>query len=150
MNGERVQWHHATLGFPFALSFIKALNRDDHITGLSSEMVRANQPISLTKSIGRMIQQRQGVQSTKPKFAAVPEEPPDPSSFCEDIDSSEFSIPSLYHNIFTKLIATSDIAALPHSRDPPVYQQPTVLVVPPNLRSLRPLPLYRTEQLWFH
>ena len=58
-----------------------------------------------------MIQQRQGVQSTKPKLTAVPEEPPDPSSFCEDIYSSKFSDPSLYHNIFTKLIATSDIVS---------------------------------------
>ena len=52
MNGERVQWHHATFGFPFASSFIKALNRDVHVPGLSAEMVRANQPISLTKSLG--------------------------------------------------------------------------------------------------
>ena len=80
-----------------------------------SEMVRANQPMSVTKSIDRMIQQWQGVQFTKPKLAAVPEESPDPSSFCEDIDSSEFSDPSLYHNIFTKLIATSDIISADHS-----------------------------------
>ena len=111
MNGERVQWHHATFGFPFASAFIKALNRDVNVPGLSAEMVRANQPTSLTKSIGRMIQQRQVVQSTKLKLAAVPEEPPEPSSFCEDIDSSEFSDPSLYHHIFTKLIATSDIVS---------------------------------------
>ena len=36
---------------------------------------------------------------------------PDPSSFCKDIDSSEFSDPSLYHHIFTKLIATSDMVS---------------------------------------
>ena len=35
INGERVQGHHATLGFPFASLFIKALNRDVHILGLS-------------------------------------------------------------------------------------------------------------------
>ena len=31
MNGERLQRHHAAFGFPFASSFIKALNRDVHV-----------------------------------------------------------------------------------------------------------------------
>ena len=96
--------HHATFSFPFASSFIKALNRDVYVPGFSSEMVCANQPTSLIKCIGRMTKQRQGIQSTKPNLAAVPEEPPNPLSFCEDIDS--------YHNIFTKLIATSDIVSV--------------------------------------
>ena len=92
MNRERVKWHHATFGFPFASSFIKALNRDVPVPGLSSDMVRANQPTSLTKSIARIIKQKQGIQSTTPNLASVPEEPPDPTSFCEDTDSSEFLI----------------------------------------------------------
>ena len=55
MNEERVQWHHATFGFPFASSLIEALNRDVHVPGLSFEMVRANEQIFLSKSIGCMI-----------------------------------------------------------------------------------------------
>ena len=74
-------------------------------------MVRANQPILLIKSLGSMIKQREGIQSTKPNLASVSEEPPDPPSFCKDIDPSEFVDPELYHNIFTKLIATSDIVS---------------------------------------
>ena len=37
MNGERVQWHHATFGFPFTSTFVKALNRDLHVPGLTPE-----------------------------------------------------------------------------------------------------------------
>ena len=120
MNGERVQWLHATFGFPFTSTFIKALNRDVHVPELSSEMVCANPPTSLTKSTGRIIKQQQGVQSTKPNLSSIPEEPPDPSSFCEDIESSDFSDPFLYHNIFTKLIATSDIISVDLSGQMPL------------------------------
>ena len=78
---------------------------------IASKMARANQPISLKSRISRMTKQRQGIQSTAPNLASVPQRQPDPPSFCEDIDSSEFSDPSLYHHIFTKLIATSGFVA---------------------------------------
>ena len=41
----------------------------------------------------------------------VSEEPPDIVSFCEYVNTSDFSDPGVYHNIFTKLIATSDIVS---------------------------------------
>ena len=43
MNSERVQWHHATFGFPFTSTFVKALNRDFHDPGLTQSTNITNQ-----------------------------------------------------------------------------------------------------------
>ena len=72
-------------------------------------MVPFNQPISVPKSLDRLIQQRHGIDSTKPDLKSIPDEPPDSISFCEDVDSSDYSDHVTYHNIFTKIVATSDI-----------------------------------------
>ena len=54
IQAERVQWNHATLGFPPQIGFIKALGRDLEIPGITTDMVQSNFPDSLNQPLGRL------------------------------------------------------------------------------------------------
>ena len=114
VQAERVQWNHATLGFPPQSSFVKALGRDLAIPGIDTNMVRSNFPSSVPQSLGRLTQLRQGIQSTKTQPHVVP---PENNSTIEEIpfatddDFSEFLDAQVFNKIYSKVVAASDIVS---------------------------------------